>query len=169
MKGSYKQLKELHLSHIFYMHFIFSFLIGGGAIYILCKIALPHFIPVVVYMMYYLPLARISVHMYFYHNRNELNSLPEDIKMDGVMLYHTEWNAEFSKTIRSIRLNILFLTLGIFTMKVFLIADFFAGYHAGEIFTQIILTGFSAFLLWHNVTYSMWLREEILDINKGLL
>lgn len=167
LKEIYKQLKELKLTHIFWGNLFLSLIIGSGAICILWLISLPHFIPVVLFMMYYFPLARMDMRRYLYCSRSKLEGLPDDQLFDALTLVHMEWNLEFSKPRWILRINILVFC--IYAGSIWILRScLLNAMPYGDLLFHITSTAQAGILAWFNIKLCLWLKEEIPLSNKEL-
>ena len=163
----YRQLKELKLTHIFFGNLSVSLILGTGVIYLLWVTSLPHIIPVVLFMMYYFPLARMDMRQYLYRSRSTLEGLPDNQLFDALTLIHFEWKSEFTKHRWLLRLNILALFLYGCGMCVYRFSVLYTMPYGNLIFNIVatVLTGLEVLM---NILTSLWLKEEIPLSNKEL-
>ncbi len=140
---------------------------GGVLIFILCEIALPHFIPVVLWMMYYIPFARMNMRRYLYNSRTKLVSLPDDLLFDAVLLVHSEWKMVFLKPVWILRINILVFCLFagcLWLIRLYLLDS--VPYN--DVIFHIAASFQACLLLWMNIRQYLWLKEEIPQCNEEL-
>lgn len=167
MKSVHHQLKQLNLTHIFYGNIVAALVIGVGMMYLLLHLALPHFIPVVLFMMYYMPLMRMDMRRYLYSFRAKVESLPDEQLLHSITFIHTEWKTAFYKTVWVLRINVLvfFLFAGVLWLIRFYLLDSIP--YSSVVF-HITATTHAFLLAWMNIRQYQWLKEEIPQCNEEL-
>ena len=167
MKDIYNQLKQLKLTHIFYGHITAALIVGAALIVLLLWQSLPYFIPVVLWMMYYMPLMRMDIRRYLYSFRAKVESLPDEQLFDSITFIHTEWKTAFSKPVWVLRINVLvfFLFAGVLWLIRFYLLD---SIPYSNVLIHITASIQACLLAWLNIRQYLWLREEIPQCNEEL-
>lgn len=166
MKNVYRQLKQLNLTHIFYGHIVAALIIGGALIVLLLWQSLPYYIPVVLWMMYYMPLMRMDIRRHLYSFRGKLNNLPNEQLFDSITFIHTEWKMTFSKPVWILRIN--FLVFVLFAGSLWLIRLVIDSTSYSNVLIHVTASIQACLLVWLNIRQYLWLKEEIPQCNEEL-